>query len=191
MSFSEFLILIEIITTKSPSIIFDELELKLLYEEVCKNRKGNGFLHVCRMFSYEGRIISIPELAHYIKISNTTDLNLIKKIRTQDHLVSIRSTSEEVMACMFTSKSSTNLPGYGESANVRLENNSIKYSTVMIRSSPINFYSYFSIYHDINNFPKSFLTNPSGINLKKIIIDSNLAFNDVFDITLQEKSPLL
>nr|AEV66623.1 hypothetical protein [Oxytricha trifallax] len=60
MSFSEFLILIEIITSKSPNIVFDDLELKLLYEEICRNRKGNGFLHVCRMFLMRGRLLVSP-----------------------------------------------------------------------------------------------------------------------------------
>lgn len=163
------------------NLYFSKEELRTIFKIIFNNSKSNGPLHTSRMHTYRGRLLSIPELFHYVNLSDKSGLNLTKDIRCIDHPISIYSSSTEILACMFTTQQTTFLPGIGCIKNFRLTDSSFAYTTGLIRSTPMDFYSHVSIFHDVNYIPQNLLFGQYGMDLRELTHNSALAYAQTFD----------
>jgi hypothetical protein len=149
--------------------------MNFIAEIIRTNIDNKGMLHIGRIRFYKNRIINIPELYRYVDFSIRYNLDLLNKVKHRDHSIYIKSSSTEVLTCIFTSQPSSILRGVGRISNIPLTGNVFKYGSPLVRSSIIDFDSHIMIFHDVSRIPNSVILSSEN-NLSKIILDSTNGF---------------
>ncbi len=147
----DFIVILEQAATQSS---FVNANAPFLLDLFNFNSANNG-LHVARMFFYNNRLITFADYVHYLDLSERFSLNLRKKMRYLDHVCYFRKTSDNmVIATLFTNEAVSALGGLGHVNNISLTNVPYRYANPPIIASPLDFFQYFWIINDINNFPQ-------------------------------------
>jgi len=156
------------------SVVFENLELLIKMHElqisnqnmrnlatlIYNNSHSNSSLHVGRIFFYNKKIISITQFWHYMELNKRyPDLRIVDNLRYLDHAIFIKSSSNGVFSCMFTSKATSPYQGILNKDNILLVDNIFYYATPFLYCDSFTFYNTFMIFHGVNKLPSEITLN--------------------------------